>query len=72
MLQRHADFGENNQVFDGDSLMPSASMDRDDNVAKDKILHSGVVNLLVERVHEDAFVPPVDFAERVLRRDRQR
>lgn len=59
--QRHADFGENNQVFDGDSLMPSG-VDDGTITWQDKILHSGVVNLLVERVHEDAFVPPVDFA----------
>jgi len=53
--------GPGNNVYDSDYLTPAANLTGSKRWA-DIPLYSGVVNLVVERMFSDDFVPPVDFA----------
>jgi hypothetical protein len=58
---RHDDLGVGNTVYDGDYLISSPNLQGSENWARTPLC-SGVINLAIERVFPDDFVPPIDFA----------
>ena len=58
---KHESLGVGNTVYDGDYLKVAANMPGSE-AWSNTPLYSGVMNLVVERVFSDEFVPPVDFA----------
>jgi hypothetical protein len=58
---RHADLGVGNTVYDGDYLKMARNVPGS-GTWSDKPLYAGLINLVIERVFPDQFVPPVDFA----------
>jgi len=59
---RHESLGVGNTVYDGDYLttaddIPGAQ------AWSNTPLYAGTINLVIERVFPDQFVPPVDFAK---------
>ena len=58
---RHADLGVGNTVYDGDYLKAVAKLSGSQ-AWSNTPLYAGMINLVIERVFPDQFVPPVDFA----------
>jgi hypothetical protein len=59
---RHQDLGEGNSIYDGDYLGDAGQV-RGADPWSNKPLYAGVINLVIQRVFPDEFVPPVDFAK---------
>jgi len=57
----HASLGEGNTVFEGDRLKTDSRLPGSEKWAKID-LFSGMIIIIIERMHPDEFVPPVDFA----------
>jgi hypothetical protein len=58
---RHASYGVNNTIYDGDFVKSQRKFPGSESWSATP-LYSGMMDLVIERVFPDEFVPPVDFA----------
>jgi hypothetical protein len=59
---QHASYGDGNTVYDGDFVTAEHKLPGSESWSATP-LHTGMIDLVIERVFPDEFVPPVDFAK---------